>query len=837
MSEQGDIKQNVRDTEYAATSATGDANISVQIGTKIETLIVDSEVATKLELNKKSPYHGLIRFNFKDRDRFFGRDKLITRLFEAVNRSSLSLVLGASGSGKSSVVRAGLIPELYKSLESQTFYDFIFEPGRDPFKSLLYKGLLNSEKDYSFSESEAEIALEAKADTLTKVISTLKKDEERWLIFVDQFEELFTVCDDPEKRKNFISGLVQVAKSGNSSVKILLAMRSDFLEELSFYSELGEIVNQNNIHLVTEMYPDELRQAIKQPAARHGVVFEKGLVEQIIEEVEGQKGYLPLLQYTLNLLWESECKTLDNEGRPNIEKRILSKKSYVALEGVRGALQKHVSDIYSSLNQDEQVATKQIFLKLVNIVDTDSGSKVVSQRAYRHEFISELIEMLLNKFIEKKLLVTNSEFSSQGEFPVRDNNHLKQSATVEIAHEILLSSWDELKRWLEEEKEAIILKSWLAAETRRWQKIRLQDESKANEELLKGSRLSQFVEFRNKDAFKNLGGLTPEENEFINASIEWRDRLIKAEEERRNRELRLLEETVQEKENARKAEKKAREEAQSKSKWAISTAVIAIAALAILSYSFLKQQQSQKTLEAVFLGTDDNEMLSALPQLLTEANKFRDNVDKLPGTAYQDQKNQPEINRSFAYYRSILSAAYRLQQKIERNPEKFPRNMKEKIKQEISDPAEDSLAQMLDKYRIPELEFYLQKENKNEKFGELINGRKNEDFEGRYSKGALQTTYAILQGDSGAGADLNQNGLIDTPEEANQMPCETLKKIEELWRKYTQGRCGWFGEDNPYRDTDCGLDQDENTLTMLVIRIPNNAVDRIDQSLKKNSCH
>ena len=159
----------------------------VQIGTKIETQTIQISVAkvTQQPLIKTSPYQGLKRFNLKDRERFFGRDKLIARLFEAVNRSNLSLVLGASGSGKSSVVRAGLIPELKKSLESSKFYDFIFTPNEDPFESL-YRCLLSEEKDYSFRESEAKIALKAEADTLTKVISTLKKEDERWLIFVDQ---------------------------------------------------------------------------------------------------------------------------------------------------------------------------------------------------------------------------------------------------------------------------------------------------------------------------------------------------------------------------------------------------------------------------------------------------------------------------------------------------------------------------------------------------------------------------------------------------------------------------------------------------------------------------
>ena len=510
----------------------------VQIGTKIETQIIQISVAKvrQRQLIKASPYQGLQRFNFQDRERFFGRDKLIARLFEAVNRSSLSLVLGASGSGKSSAVRAGLIPELKKSLKSSKFYDFIFTPNEDPFESL-YRCLLSEEKDYSFKESGAKIARQAEADTLTKVISTLKKEDERWLIFVDQFEELFSSCHEDNKRNKFIESLVRVAKSKDNSVKIVLAMRADFLEQLSSYPDLGAIVNENNLHLVTDLHPEELRQAIEQPAAKHGVVWEKGLVKQIIEEVEGQKGYLPLLQYTLDLLWQSECRTIGADGRPEIEDRTLNKTTYAVLDGVRGALQKQVKEIYQNLNQDEQLATKQIFVKLVKIVDTDSGNKTVSRRANRSEFVGESVQNTLQTFIKENLLVSSAENLSSGKLQVSDKKSAKQSATVEIAHDILLSSWDRLKGWIEEEKEAIILKNWLADETKRWQRIRSEDKAKAKDELLKGSRLERVVDFREKDAFQNIGGLTEEENEFIDTSVEWRNRLLRQEKERRNRQL------------------------------------------------------------------------------------------------------------------------------------------------------------------------------------------------------------------------------------------------------------------------------------------------------------
>jgi WD40 repeat protein len=469
----------------------------VQIETQI--IQISVEKITQQPLNKSSPYRGLNKFDFKDRDRFFGRDKLITRLFEAVNKSGLSLVLGASGSGKSSVVRAGLIPELKKSLESKTFYDFIFTPNQDPFDSL-YRCLLNEEKDYSFSKSKAEIALGAKVDTLTRVISTLKKEGERWLIFVDQFEELFTICDDADKCKNFIKGLVQVATSGNSSVQIVLAMRSDFLEKLSSYPDLGAIANQNNIHLVTEMYADELRQAIEQPAARHGVVFEEGLVEEIIKDVQSQAGYLPLLQYTLDLLWREDGGLRD---------RTLNTETYRRLGGVRGTLQKRVDEIYQDLSKQEQQAAQRIFLKIVEIggdKTSETDWKPVRRRALRSEFSDELEQTVLVKLINENLLVSDRQPQSQ-------------ESTVEITHEILLTSWTTLKTWIQENRHAVALRNRLNDDVSSWQA------KKTDDELWSGSKLEKVLELGKDQTFNQvLGGFNPEVNQFIDASVEWRDR-------------------------------------------------------------------------------------------------------------------------------------------------------------------------------------------------------------------------------------------------------------------------------------------------------------------------
>jgi WD40 repeat protein len=492
--------------------------------TNIEKQIIQERDETLYEFKPACPYKGLKRFNADDKDKFFGRDALIKRFLDAINSSPLSLILGASGSGKSSLVSAGIIPKLKDSLVGVNFSDFIVRLGEDPFASL-YNCFLSHDKDYH--ESDVAFLRENSAKTLPRAIKQLKKPDQYWLFFIDQFEQLFTnpnnkVCD------NFIDGLVKVANLQDSSVKIVLAMRADFLEYLSGYPALGKILNQNNIHLVTDMHPDELRQVIKEPARKHGVGFQEGLVEQIIKDVEGQKGSLPLLQYTLELLWKTECELIAADGRPHIADRTLNTFNYNALGGVRGALQKCVNEISQEQNEEEKLATKQIFLKLVKIVETDSGSRVVGRIASRSEFAGVSKEKVLKKLIDDvKLLVSGSKYVTKEDVLININTKRKQVATVELAHEILLSSWDALRRWLEEEKQNIILRSRLADDALHWHSVRQQNKSQARHELLKGSRLDEIVACRKADGFSNLDELSPIENEYIDASVAQRQNEIR----------------------------------------------------------------------------------------------------------------------------------------------------------------------------------------------------------------------------------------------------------------------------------------------------------------------
>jgi len=494
----------------------------VQIGTKIEhTTVITAEGIEQKDLKKRSPYKALKRFDVDDSEYFFGRYQLTEEMRSALETSNLILVLGASGSGKSSVVRAKLIPEFLST--NSTCHNFVFTPKEDPFQSLheslIGRDKVGPDKDYCFSESKAKFVLEGnpngKPDVLAQVVQRLKDKDSGWLIFVDQFEELFTRCTNLEQRGNFIKSITQIAESKDRSVKIVLAMRADFLEQFSPYPRFGKIV-QRQIHLVTDMPEDELELAIKGPAAKNGVRFEPGLVQEIIADVQGQAGSLPLMQYTLTRLWEYEVN-LDGLGD-----RRLDTWNYRALGKVRGALEKHVSEIYEDLGEAGQRAAKRIFLSLVKVFTTDGVEKRVSQSVSRSALQGEAVPETINRLIKENLLVSSAANLSQAALTQNDKS-LEQQATIEIAHEILLTSWDKLKEWLQEAQDILLIRSRLEEDMRRWH-----EQNQSNQELLKSSVLAKVLELKEKQLFELQSiPLSAAEKAYIAVSEQFQKRELK----------------------------------------------------------------------------------------------------------------------------------------------------------------------------------------------------------------------------------------------------------------------------------------------------------------------
>lgn len=481
---------------------------------------ITPDVVTQKSLVTTSPYRGLDRFEDRDKDLFFGRDQLIKSLLAQLSASNVLLVLGASGSGKSSVVRAGLLPQLAKLIGARFRY-FTLVPDVNPFESLR-----SAIQAAGFTQAQTRELGDAKPETPSKLIHTLQREGDQWLFFVDQFEEMFTVGDE-KLRASFVAALTQIAQDPNGSTKLVLAMRADFLDRFSPFPQFAKII-EKNIDFVADMHTDELRQAIEQPAARHGVVFEQGLVEEIIKDVQGQAGSLPLLQYTLDLLWQEEVR------EDGLADRHLNTRAYRELGGVRGALQKRADEIYASFGVDpdaktptpQQEIVRQIFLRLVDLAgegSNDAAWRPVRRRASMTIFTTAQEQKILQALINQKLLVSNRE---------------GDDATVEVAHEALFTSWGRLKNWIEAGKQVIFARNRLADDARRWQRRQQEGDTGADEELLGGSRLAQALDMRARGDFLTVvGGLGETETQFLDASLALRERRAQEEQLRQQREL------------------------------------------------------------------------------------------------------------------------------------------------------------------------------------------------------------------------------------------------------------------------------------------------------------
>jgi WD40 repeat protein/class 3 adenylate cyclase len=471
----------------------------ILVAPNMETFVgVPATSPRAIEPELPSPYKGLKKFELEDRERFFGRDQLIASLVNELEQFHLILLLGASGSGKSSLIRAGVIPRFLEKWGKRLVV-LILTPDENPFESL-YASLLSR-----YKQSDAKVVRQERTDALLQAVKLLKQPEEQWLIYIDQFEELFTITP-LAIRDRFIDSLTHLLRLQDSSINVILTMRADFLDRFSAYPQLGK-QTQKLMRLITDMQRDELWLAIKQPAARLGVAFESGLIEEILRDVQGQAGYLPLLQYTLDLLWESERQN------GNLSDRMLHSRTYRELGGVRGALQKRVDQFYDALSGDEQAAVRQIFLRLVTINGAEEvgGGKAVSRRAYRAEFTGDRLNHTLDELINQNLLVSN-----EGD---------RLQPTVEIAHEALLDSWQALKDWIADAHQVITIKNRLAEDVAHWQSLQRSNSHRADEELWSGSKLESVLELRREKHFDlMLGGLSPEENQFVDTSVRRRDR-------------------------------------------------------------------------------------------------------------------------------------------------------------------------------------------------------------------------------------------------------------------------------------------------------------------------
>ena len=427
-----------------------------------------------------NPYKGLRAFGESDAEHFFGRDALVAQLVAAVAEHRLVAVVGPSGIGKSSVVKAGLVPALRKGAlpGSERWLVADVFPGAYPFEDLaaaLLRVAVHRPDDLVEELARDELGIRRVAKRILPAGSEL-------LLVVDQFEELFTLTSDEELRRRFLDGLTALAADPRAPVRVVVTLRADFLDHPLRYPEFGELLGAG---LVTVPAPseDELAEAIERPAATVGVRFEPGLVSQIVADVHDQPGALPLLQYALTELFAARTSDL------------LALEGYRATGGVVGALGRRAEELYARLDTPARRACRQVFLRLVSVdpAGQDTRRRVRTRELRALEVEADALEAILGRYGEHRLLSF-------------DREPLTRTPTVEVAHEAILDQWERLRTWIAERREDLLLHRRLVEAVAEWE-----DSDRDPEYLPRDGRLAQFEAWAGATDL----ALTAAEREFL----------------------------------------------------------------------------------------------------------------------------------------------------------------------------------------------------------------------------------------------------------------------------------------------------------------------------------
>lgn len=450
----------------------------------------------------RNPYKGLRAFRDFDAADFFGRDALVDDLLMALTKHNVVALVGPSGSGKSSVVRAGLIPELRAQAADGSHQWLMTDmfPGSHPFEEL-EAALLKVAVDRP-SNLLSELADEGGLLRITKRI--LPSEDTTLLLVIDQFEEMFSTVTSETTRRMFIDNIVAVAGDERSKVKVVLTLRADYLDRPLTYHPFSEVVGRG---LVTVGPPgrDGLAQAIAAPARAVGVDVEPGLIGKIVSDLENQPGALPMLQFALTELFATR------EGSS------LTIAKYEEMGGVRRALGSRAEELYAEMSESVREGVRQIFLRMVNVTEEKRATRRrVTQAELRGLSIDQrAVDLVLDRFGSLRLIAF-------------DRDPITRNPTVELAHEAILDEWKRLRDWVEEYRESLIVARRISGNTQDWV-ISGHDPSF----LLRGSRLRQAEDWL---ASTDLAH-TDEEEVFIQASLDLEEAEDRAARRRRRRTI------------------------------------------------------------------------------------------------------------------------------------------------------------------------------------------------------------------------------------------------------------------------------------------------------------
>jgi serine/threonine protein kinase len=396
----------------------------------------------------ESPYTGLSSFQETDANRFFGRSREIAALLARLHERPLVAVVGPSGVGKSSFVRAGLIPALKCSGEQ--WEAIVIRPGRHPMAALanIIAPMLTSESTTLSDQVAQHQAVLHRIYQEPGYVGTVLRSrsqarKRKFLLFVDQLEELFTLNPDSHERQVFMACMADMADDAVSPLRVVLSIRSDFLDRVAEAPELLAELRQGMFFLLPPGR-DGLRDALTRPADMMRYRFEsRGMVEHMLDTLESTPGSLPLLQFAATKLWEAR----------DTDRRLLTEKSYHALGGIVGALASHADAVVNALPAQAQALARAIFVQLVTPERTRAIASI-EELCERAEVPAE-VERIVHHLVEARLLVVQRSDSAA-------------NATVEIVHEALIQGWPTLGGWLEESQEDRAYLEQIRTAARQW---------------------------------------------------------------------------------------------------------------------------------------------------------------------------------------------------------------------------------------------------------------------------------------------------------------------------------------------------------------------------------
>jgi WD40 repeat protein len=418
--------------------------------------------------NGRCPYKGLEVFEEEDADLFFGRDTLVEDLVSRVKESRTIFITGPSGSGKSSLVRAGLIHSLKikGALKNSKAWSYeIMKPGREPLKelSLMFSRWKTPElSDYFDAHvSETDILHRCAESVLSG-----RKDQ-LFVLFVDQFEEIFSPAVPEAERRSFMNMLAYAGTVENGRVIILFAMRSDFLSNCAVYPAINELLSQQ-FRQIGAMQPEELVSAIALPTKEVGLPIEDELVFHIIQDMKGEPGALPLMQFALQELFEARQAKGGNIA--------LTLEDYLERGGIQKILARHADETFNKLSNDQQELARSIFSGLIEI---GKGRQDTRRTALFDELIpantkADDVEVVVQKLADARLIITDEQAGKD---------------TVTISHERLITAWPWLEKLINENRDVITLQNEIANDAKEWD-----DHGRDASYLYTGARLANARE-------------------------------------------------------------------------------------------------------------------------------------------------------------------------------------------------------------------------------------------------------------------------------------------------------------------------------------------------------